>query len=605
MSWEKNRFSNVMWFLYVLITGWALMRMAGAIVSTIPEGSPYSGALLALEIALVTGSVVFLLYRFRSRHFAAGGEGLSFSTAGQAIVTVMIMAAGLVFRISQMSHAGELAAYFETARVAQGQSLPRVVHGVSHIYLQLLHAVFLFAGNKFTAGILMQILLQLAGALLLYFAVRKLSGALAAEVSLIFIMFSGYMIQDAVNLSPRTLYFFLFSLGLFIMTIAVDKEPQPVLFLVKGIVIGVLGFLDVGGFLLLFFLMTSLQSQQQADTETSRKWMGLGIGLAGTAAGFFCMLLADALLSDRSLSRIFGVWKKLYWSDRFQVPFSQGLNSFGLVSILLLVTLSIGIFSYWCDRSSERMSVWVLTFCGAVIAGIFGVFTDEIPSDMYLYIITVVLAGIGLNECFRRPQEKTDPVTVPPDEENRSGTSSTIGTWSNASKTYSEDEIWSPAPRSKPVEETARAEKAAPVGSEAPAEKSVSVEEAARVEKAVPVEKTARVEKTASVEEAAEEIWGASSGRTVGQAADGAGPAERSVPVGSEAPAEKPVPVEETARVETATPAGKRTEPDYIENPLPLPKPHQKRELTFDKVRTSAQDDYDYPVKANDDFDIK
>lgn len=44
--------------------------------------------------------------------------------------------------------------------------------------------------------------------------------------------------------------------------------------------------------------------------------------------------------------------------------------------------------------------------------------------------------------------------------------------------------------------------------------------------------------------------------------------------------------------------------PRFLENPLPLPKPHRKKVLDYD-AQTKAEDDFDYPVDENDDFDIK
>ena len=42
----------------------------------------------------------------------------------------------------------------------------------------------------------------------------------------------------------------------------------------------------------------------------------------------------------------------------------------------------------------------------------------------------------------------------------------------------------------------------------------------------------------------------------------------------------------------------------FIENPLPLPKKHEKRVLDFPMKQFSENDDFDYSIGADDDFDI-
>lgn len=50
---------------------------------------------------------------------------------------------------------------------------------------------------------------------------------------------------------------------------------------------------------------------------------------------------------------------------------------------------------------------------------------------------------------------------------------------------------------------------------------------------------------------------------------------------------------------------GAPEKPGFLENPLPLPKPHRKKVLDYAMEAKGEDDDYDYPVDENDDFDIK
>ena len=46
-----------------------------------------------------------------------------------------------------------------------------------------------------------------------------------------------------------------------------------------------------------------------------------------------------------------------------------------------------------------------------------------------------------------------------------------------------------------------------------------------------------------------------------------------------------------------------KQEINYIENPLPLPKKHEKKVMDY-KISCAVQDDFDFPVEDNDDFDL-
>ena len=53
-----------------------------------------------------------------------------------------------------------------------------------------------------------------------------------------------------------------------------------------------------------------------------------------------------------------------------------------------------------------------------------------------------------------------------------------------------------------------------------------------------------------------------------------------------------------------AAPESRDSAPRYIENPLPLPKPHQKKVLDYDYPLEPGKEDYDLQVEDGDDFDL-
>ena len=104
-----------------------------------------------------------------------------------------------------------------------------------------------------TAALVLQIVLQILTGIFLYFAVRKLTGMVAAVVSLAYWMLCP-VLSGAVILGPEPLYQLLWMIGLCVCVEALDsfrgRGDTPGIrsvggFFLSGIVIGILGYLDV------------------------------------------------------------------------------------------------------------------------------------------------------------------------------------------------------------------------------------------------------------------------------------------------------------------------------------------------------------------------
>lgn len=59
----------------------------------------------------------------------------------------------------------------------------------------------------------------------------------------------------------------------------------------------------------------------------------------------------------------------------------------------------------------------------------------------------------------------------------------------------------------------------------------------------------------------------------------------------------------ETLEAQTEA-SGPVSAPRFIENPLPLPKKHEKREMDYQYEVAEDKMNYDREIKENDDFDI-
>lgn len=399
-----------MWFVYTILTGVALLDM-GVLVCAQAGFEERMGILWVMLYLAVAGGLSFLLNRFLAGRAAFLEEKQVHFTVLGAIAAVALFAAGFILRLQGIGSAESVSGYYEAAKVVEGQRVPQSVHGAVYFYVQLLHAAFLLLGNYETVGIWLQIGLQMAAALLLFLAMRKLAGQIAALVTLGFCMCAPYMVKSALVLSPEMLFFFILSVALGLMAVGAgaarqkDGERAPgrpglVAAFLMGALTGFCCYLDVLGLVLLFSSFGILLRHRKDADSAGRKALGAVVCTAGTFLSLGICILLDAFLSGKAVLRVVGAWLALYRPEGFRLPADLGYSGSMVEGCVLFGLMALGIFSFWFDGKKERISVGALMVCAVLAASSYGVFTEEMPGFFCLYLSFAGLAGIGLGQCF-------------------------------------------------------------------------------------------------------------------------------------------------------------------------------------------------------------
>lgn len=167
-----------------------------------------------------------------------------------------------------------------------------------------------------TAALVLQIVLQILTGIFLYFAVRKLTGMVAAVVSLAYWMLCP-VLSGSVILGPEPLYQLLWMIGLCVCVEALDsfrgRGDTPGIrsvggFFLSGIVIGILGYLDVAGLLLLLVVFSALFLETKQQVKWMRRICAGALGLFGTVVAFFVCIALDAVGSGKQMGNILLAW---------------------------------------------------------------------------------------------------------------------------------------------------------------------------------------------------------------------------------------------------------------------------------------------------------
>ncbi len=620
MSWKKTGFSYLMWAVYTLFAGWALVQMAVALSFSMGLGA-YEGYGMAAGICLLAGLCVFLLHRVCAKP-KQPSNGMSVSLVTEAVAVVVLLILGLLLRMDGMSGLGGQedlpgAAYFEKARVAEGQSVPREAGCAEYLYLKLLHLLFVFLGNNMTPGLWLQVILQLLAGLLLYLGIRRFGGVLSGLIFLSFLMCGETGVKEALSLSPDALYLLLFAVGLLLCAGRKVQELKPGWFAAAGCAAGLALYLDVSGGLLLVFLGAAALS---GDGEAKkRRLLAMGAGLLGTALMFIVSAGADALASGRALPGTLAAWAELYQP---RIVSLEGGYYFSVMEGSLLTLLFVfGVFSFWCSKKWERMSVWVAAGCAAGLASGLGMLQEALSPVILFLTFLAALAGLGVEGSFRgelAPETAGEaPLGAAPSEGEKDA---------SGEKKKASGKNAAGKGRAKSHEKPGARQHGKPAGKALAGEQQeIRLPKYLQGTAAIPFLKE-ETEPEPQQEEAVLEVEEAASESAMATVSgDEAQEEPEAAPVpgrGEETALEVEESASESAMAtvsgdeaqegpEAAPDAGTEPAPEsrdsaprYIENPLPLPKPHQKKVLDYDYPLEPGKEDYDLQVEDGDDFDL-
>ena len=412
MSWKKNAFSYLMWFLYTIMTGVALFAVASGICASAGLEA-YMGIVSAAGYAAVAGGLAFGLHRCAVSRASYVEEKKVHLTVLGALLAAALFAVGFFLRLQGIDGAEHSSSvYYEAAKVMEGQGIPQTVHGAVYFYVRLLRGVFLLLGNYAVAGIWVQIMLQMAASLLLFLVVRRFAGLMASLVALGFCMCAPFMVQSSLALSPQMLYFFLLTVALAFMSAGYRDGLNLKVCFFAGILAALCGYVDLLGTLLLAVAISGVFCRRENAVSAGRKAAGVLLCAAGAVIAFGICIFLDAVMSGKTVQGVAFAWLSLYQPESFQVPASVGVSGSVTENCLLFGIMAFGIFSFWFDKGKERISLAVLVACGIMAAGCFGIFTEEMPGFFFLYLAFAVLAGIGFGQCFHTEPVKQEEKTV-------------------------------------------------------------------------------------------------------------------------------------------------------------------------------------------------
>ncbi|MCM1536048.1 MAG: glycosyltransferase family 39 protein [Clostridium sp.] len=407
MIWTKSKFGYVLWFIYAIITGVSLGILLAA--SCMEKGYPlYIGVLVCVAFMSVEAFLVWYFYhriadKITFGAFGRDGQSKAKRRIVECVGVLIVLLVSAAVPAAGVFSASEQSRYFDMAKVVSNGGFHRTPHGITNVYVGLLHLVFVFFGNMIKAGYWLQIgLLSLAFAVL-YLAVRRLSGRISAFMVLLFGVFSPSVRIQALNLSPEILFLFLYSAVLLLLAFCLKSDRQTaVKWLFIGILTGLISYLDVMGITLLFFAVgIFLIGKTEEENNLKKKTILFLTTLSGALCGFGAALFADSFFCGNRPGDVLAAMGNLYKPGIYDASFLASMENVGFDIIILLCLMTFGIFSFWCNHWSDELEIWVPVTLAALALVFFQIPTQEVKGLRWCYLFMAGMAGVGISNIFK------------------------------------------------------------------------------------------------------------------------------------------------------------------------------------------------------------
>lgn len=303
--------------------------------------------------------------------------------------------------------------YFEMAVVRAGEKITPMTHGIGYLYVACLSVVMSFLGNKILSAMFLQAVLQIISLVLGYLVIRKSAGRLPACVALIYLAFSSAYVSRIGVIDPECFYFLFYLLGMYLIVSIVKnycrndyvKSFAVWVFMLLGIVLGLLIYLDIRSVTLLFFLTGIFTGKKEEDEELPPIHVGQNILVFGVAEifcvlTFFAAFLVDALCYGTEYMAELSAWGNFYLSKSWGgilACMEQFMKDFP-VNILLIMAASFLVFEFKRSGKEQNYTLWILLCVCTAPTPMTGY--GVLPYGTISLFIWCVLAGLGLQNCI-------------------------------------------------------------------------------------------------------------------------------------------------------------------------------------------------------------
>ncbi len=408
MNMKKTWFSYLLWVLYTMVAGTLLATYLASVSIHTWGLNKYAATALVCIFFAGTAAIWLAGRKIISYILLKISNDKHFRNMWECFLTLCLFAASILYRVHYMIHAShievEVNTFYEMAKVTDVGVIPNITHGASYIYTVLLSVIFSFMGNKVIAGVVLQFIFQYLIMLFAYLALRLLIGRTAAFAAILFLAFSSAFVDNLFSLTPEGLYLLLYVVGLWGISLYLNKlkkvgyktKGSLISLVILGIYIGLISYLDIIGFTLLFIVGIGLILVRKKDKkEIKAGWQFVLILLTALIAAV-AMIALGAYYSNSGFLNTLEVWLRQYHFIQLSddIPnLVMGFDAPSGLGILLCVMALFSSVGFWVNKE-QRIDPWILLLLVLSAINLTGI--NRMSYHIMVTLLWGVFGGLGL-----------------------------------------------------------------------------------------------------------------------------------------------------------------------------------------------------------------
>lgn len=405
MNWKLNRISKTIGIIYLPFVVFLFYLLGNMMIG---QGSSENDSIMTYlmcgGVLLFAGLLNVIVWLIRKKTVFSFSSHSAIWGVLECLFLLAIISSGVFFRI-QMLPQMKSNAYFDTAVMRAGQTIPDLVHGAKYIYVQMLHLICYVLGNNLLFCVQFHMVLQIAAGIVGILAFRSLSDRIAGIVFAMFYFLTPSMIADSVVLGPAPFHFFVFAVALWFLSYTLKHtEGIPAVCVITGFLLAATIYLDAAGIAAFILLLTVFYADRGRSFSKINSHLGVFLLTSFSMVVFLGFLFfVDAGLSGKTVFGVVLAWLRLFFAQTGVDGLKNfvcflGQDRYSAFALLGLMALGgIGFVFRIKDQQKESVTPFVLLILSLAILSAIGLSQSGL-SLMYLFLsASAVCAGTGLS----------------------------------------------------------------------------------------------------------------------------------------------------------------------------------------------------------------
>ena len=412
MRLKKTWFHYIMLILYILFAGALYVVLMRSFLDT--AGYPAIAFPISMLVFLVLPFLIFQLlhFLFSKGNFYRPTKELPYTVIEVGIVIILLIFVNaerlygtLEFNVNFI---GDLSC-FNTAIVQKDQVISLLQYDSSHFYSFVLSVLFLFLGNNQFVGVLFNIFIQILALAVWYFAVRTYLGRFVATSTIVLLTVYPVFSNSVNYADPANFMLLLFGIALlaaFRLNKKLWEHPTYVVrgslsALMTGIILGAAVYVDLVFLSVVIMVCLLILNHYQVKKNIVIILLQELLFLIGGAASFVLLIYVEALKTttfyyDVLLSKIYSLENLTHYT-------LQNLYS-GTNVTYFLVLLTISLFYVWgfLKNKQDHAVFFIFPMATAIFFQLVVAKKGTLDYQLILVSCLCIFVSVGLERMVRK-----------------------------------------------------------------------------------------------------------------------------------------------------------------------------------------------------------